>query len=406
MKKRGWTIWVGGMLLVLLLGSSRLARAADPIRVVENGHSYVFGQELRFLLQVEGDHPLQSIVLAYRTLDTQGTTVEPIAFDAGTSISAEHVHQVQRRYVRPFVEITYWWTIQDVTGARLITEPKTFVYADDRFDWQAQIDQQVHLHWYQGDLQIAQQALDAAAAGLERVSYEVGATLGSDIVNIYMYANLDDLQIALPDPLARGEQALTLYGTDTVLVSFGPESEYIPQFRRVLPHEMTHVLLHKVTQSDLDRIPMWLSEGLATLVQYSFVPDPEAQSLLVDAVAERDVVPLNTLCSSFPYESTRMRLAYAQSASVVAFIRDRYGRQAVQDLVAAYADGATCEGGVQRVLDHSLDRLESQWLDSLAPRSPWSVFWQEKGAWVILALLLAGLPLLFINPSPIKPTQP
>ena len=96
----------------------------------------------------------------------------------------------------------------------------------------------------------------------------------------------------------------------------------------------------------------------------------------------------------------------AGTASVIGFIRDVHGRQALRNLVAAYADGATCEGGVQRVLTMSLERLEDQWLASRLPRSALAVFWDENGAWVLLLLLLVGVPGLFILPIRMRTSQP
>jgi hypothetical protein len=166
-----------------------------------------------------------------------------------------------------------------------------------------------------------------------------------------------------------------------------------------LPHEVTHALIHEATQSDFDDVPTWLAEGLATSVEYEFAPDPEAQLLLEQAMGKRRLLDLSTLCAEFPNDWATARLAYAQSASVVDHIRNLYGRQALRDLVAAYADGATCDGGIRRVFGFSLDRLESSWLEYMGPRSAWTVFWESNGAWVILVVLFAGLPLLFLRPS-------
>ena len=61
----------------------------DPIRVQNNAHSYAFGQEVRFLLQVTGDAPIESILLTYQTTDAAETQVKPLAFDRGQVVSVE-----------------------------------------------------------------------------------------------------------------------------------------------------------------------------------------------------------------------------------------------------------------------------------------------------------------------------
>jgi hypothetical protein len=378
------------------------AWAEQPIQVKANAHSFAFGQEMRFHLEVECPDPIQSIVLAYRTSDTRGTTVEAMRFSPGTAVSVDYVHDVQSRYLRPFVEVTYWWTIVSAADARLATEPQSFVYADNRFDWQTVSDGVVNVRWYRGDLQVAQNALDVAAAGLDRARQDVSVDALLQPIDVYLYANADDMRAALSADTPPGVEAQTLYETSVILVAVAPEQANIPRLRRILPHEVTHALIHEVTQSEFDSVPLWFSEGIATSVEHAFAPDPDAQSLFAQAVQERDLIPLDTLCATFPYDLGQARLAYVQSGSLIDYMRDMYGRQALRGLAAAYADGATCEGGVQRVLGVSLTGLQAQWIDNLAPRSSWAVMWEENRAWLILLVLFAVLPLLFIDLSQVR----
>jgi hypothetical protein len=383
-----------------------VAHAQEGIEVRSNEHSFLFGQEVRFALQVTSADPIESVVLAYRTSDTQGTTVESMAFEPSTSVSVQHVHEVGRRYIRPFVDVTYWWTVIDAQGTQIITEPRTFAYVDDRFEWKTQAQDGVRLHWVRGDPQVAQQALEVAAAGLGRARQDVGEADLRMPIQIYLYSSAEDLRLALPAGLPSGAQALTLYETNVILVSLGPEVSNIPSLRRILPHEVTHALIHEATQNGFDRVPFWLSEGLATSVEYAFSPDPDASIELEAALREQSWISLDTLCAGFPQDPASARLAYVQSASLINHIRDVYGRQTLRDLVAAYADGATCEGGVRRVMGVSLQRLQTVWLASLAPQGALGAFWKESGAWVLLFFLFSLLPLFFVrSPRSLIPGQ-
>ena len=375
------------------------AAAQDKIEIKSNTQSVLFGQRLTFHLEATSADPIQSIVLTYRASDTQSASIETLGFDPSTSVAVEYVHEIEKRYVRPFAEVTYWWTIADAAGAKVTTEPRTFAYTDDRFDWQTLGEGIVNVHWYAGDIKTAQQALDVTVAGLERAQQDIRVETVRKPIDVYMYAGADDLALALPAGLPNGAEALTLYETSVILVSFAPEPAYLPDFQRVLPHEVTHALLHEATQNDFDRVPMWLAEGLATSVEYVFVPDPNGQSLLEEAAGERTLIPLDTLCAAFPRDLSQARLAYAQSASVVNYIRDRYGRETLHGLVVAYGDGATCSGGVQGVLGISLDQLNTLWRESLAPRSNLVALWEDKGAWLLLLALFALLPIFFIGAS-------
>jgi hypothetical protein len=385
-------------LLCLSLLVAPAVRADGPIEVQANDHAYTFGDELRFHLAVSGDTSIESIVLSYRTSDSQGTTVETMAFDPAKRVAVDHAHQIGDRYVRPFVDIAYWWTITDADGATLVTEPVTFVYADDRFAWQSIEQDGVNLHWYEGSIQVAQQALNVSVAAVARAREDIRIEGTPDPIQIYLYAGATDLNLALPAGLPFGADALTLHGTTVVVAPLAPEPANIPDLKRILAHEVTHATIYEATQSELDRVPMWLSEGLATSIQHEFAPDPDAQILLQRALAAEEAIDLAGLCTTFPQDWSQARLAYAASASLVDYVRDTYGRQALQQLVAAYADGLTCEGGVQRVLSISLDRLESSWRESVSPRGGWQRFWRVNSSWVVLLVAFSVLALLIARP--------
>ena len=68
----------------------------------------------------------------------------------------------------------------------------------------------------------------------------------------------------------------------------------------------------------------------------------------------------------------------------------------IRDLLAAYANGASCASGVKEALGISLSELETAWEASLEPPSPWEIWVKKIGVWVGLWLLglLAVLPMI------------
>jgi hypothetical protein len=381
-----------------MAGKAPLALADETIRVLENGHTVTFGREMRFSLQAESDNPIVSVVLAYRTSDTGETMVEVIDIDPNTSLRLEFVHQMSSRYVRPFVEVTYWWTIVDSAQARLVTESRQFVYADDRHVWQTLKGDVADVHWYYGEIEVAQQALEIVAQGLAYAREDIASDLPVGRISVYLYASREDLALALPPEAPSDAEAITLNGMNVILAAFPPLEMYIPDLQRVLPHEATHVLIYAATQGARGRVPLWLAEGLATFVQYGLMPDPVASTVLEEAVDRDELIPLLHLCAAFPVDAAEARLAYVESANIVAYVRDRYGSRALRELVAAYADGATCAGGVHRALGITLDGLEAQWRESLAPETKWSIFWRFNGSLVVLLVLVIVLPLAVVSP--------
>lgn len=111
------------------------------------------------------------------------------------------------------------------------------------------------------------------------------------------------------------------------------------------------------------------------------------------------MLPLDGLCTSFPTDPQQAALAYAQSGSLVAFIRERYGGEGLQRLIAAYRDTTDCEAGVLSALGISLSSLQAEWKMSLPQHRDLFKLVQANGAWLGLWLggcliVLLALPFL------------
>jgi hypothetical protein len=254
----------------------------------------------------------------------------------------------------------------------------------------------VSVAWYAGDAAFGQAALDAASSALARLSAEWPAPLPQ--VQIYIYRSLGELQsaLALAGQPWQGGQARPELGVVLVAIAPGPEAPL--HLQQALAHELTHLVLYHAAGAQ--PLPRWLEEGLAVLAEP--LPDASLQVALDAAVRDNALVPLETLCAPFSGDYESARLAYAQSASFVQFIRDQYGRAGLSKLVAAYANGADCVGGVELALGRPLNVLELAWRARLGPGGGWLALWDAIGVWVLLLalMLLAPLPLLAARRKP------
>jgi tetratricopeptide (TPR) repeat protein len=100
---------------------------------------------------------------------------------------------------------------------------------------------------------------------------------------------------------------------------------------RVVRHEFTHTVTLGLTDN---RIPLWFTEGLAVWeehspLQWEWVP------MLQDAVNNHKLFPLQNLTWAFvrPKEASDRQLAYAESYWICTYIEQKYGHQAILDLV-------------------------------------------------------------------------
>ncbi len=388
------------LLFCLFFLAIRPVSAQGDAVVLVNEHRYQFAQEIDFYLEATGRNEITEVVLSYQVAgQPRPFTVRP-DFAAGSHVSVQHVHDLRRSYIWPFTEITYRWTITDAAGQQLTTEAVTFAYDDDRFSWHAPLmEAGIIVTWYRGTEAFGRKVLEVAKQARERLSAEIGLEGEMQApLKIYLYANLDDLHGALHPGGREWVAGQAFPRLSTFLVAISPDQDSVTEMQRVIPHEISHLVVHQVAP---DYVPPWLDEGLAVLNEE--LPTPQREAALKAALARNGLLPLETLCAPFPLDSQQATLAYAQSASVVRFVRQHYGREGLSRLVAAYGLGATCQRGVERALGVTLKQLEDEWRASLPLPNKWLTFLENSGAWIGLwggscimtLLVLQTVPLLF-----------
>jgi hypothetical protein len=265
--------------------------------------------------------------------------------------------------------------------------------AADHLNWQTLEAGMLKVHWYQGDERFGQAALDAAQAGLETIGRYIPIRL-EQTVEIFIYASADDLQHdRIPDSenwiAGHADPAL---GVVMVVISPGVEQNITMEQR--IPHELMHVMLYRQLGAGYRNLPVWLREGMATLVET--YPNTEYDRVLLDAAAKNTLIPLNALCDSFPVDAGEAFLAYGQSRSFTDYLQDTYGSAGVLHLATTYADGVTCVRGPERAFGISLASLEAQWRSSVLGQNSLSASLERIMPYLVLLCLVLIIPLIGI----------
>ncbi len=373
-----------------------LSTSAGGITVARQGVEHSFAQQITFTLEATSDTEITEVYLFFRAADDDTEKANVPVERPAREVSVRHTHDAGLYPLPPFADVTFWWQIEDAGGSRLETAPEQFKYTDNRFQWRKLSAGGVTIHWIEGegDPAYAQTALDIAQASLNQVNAELRAPL-PDPLDIYIYDSEHHLEAAmtLSGREWAGGQARPELGV--VVIAVPPEQGYTSRMKRYLPHEITHLLVYQLTTSEGYRhVPTWLDEGLATANEQ--LPTPEHALMLKEAYEANQLLPLRELCVPFSASSRTAALSYAQSGSVVRFIREEYGADGIRRLLAAYADGASCTSGVEEALDVDFNRLESAWRASLRPQSDWRAWFDQVDVWIGLWLLslLVAVPMI------------
>ena len=381
--------------VALLLASP--PASASGIGVTTNSVEHSFAQHVTFTLRANSDAQIARVYLFFRATSDEETEKKMLAPEApAREISIKYTHDVRRYPLPPFAEIIFWWQIEDEAGNQRKTPTKTFTYTDNRFRWEQLSAPGITIHWIegQGNPAFAQTALDIAQASVKEIRAELRAPT-PDPLDIFIYDSEPNLQAAmvLTGRDWVGGQARPELGA--VAVAVPPEQGYSSRMKRYLPHEITHLMVYElVAPQSYKNIPDWLNEGLATVNEQ--LPTPEYTLTLEEARDRGQLLSLEELCVPFSPDPRTAILSYAQSASVVTFIRKRYGAEGIRKLLSAYADGASCTSGVEEALGISFKRLESNWRISVEPEAGWRAVMDQIGVWVGLWLLsmLVAVPMI------------
>jgi hypothetical protein len=151
-----------------------------------------------------------------------------------------------------------------------------------------------------------------------------------------------------------------------VVLAAIPDNEFSDlEIKRVIPHEISHLVLYQATRNPYNVPPAWLDEGLA--VHNQEVPYPGGAEELREAAEGGWLLPLKALSGSFGANEEEALLSYEQSGSVVDFILSdpRYGAEKLARAVAKFKEGVTYDDALTAGLGITTEQLDAQWRDSL-----------------------------------------
>lgn len=367
MISRFLTLLMGvGLALLLVLGfaSPGYAQDSGAITVIQSEAQPEFPNFITFSLVAESTAArITDVQLLYGATRSESLTVVHATFTPGQQIEATHHLDTQVFHVPVGVELTYRWIIRDSDGHEIETPPQTFDYLDDRFVWNERTSQGVSVYWYRGGDEFGNELIETTERALNNLQRDIGATV-VDPVSIYIYADTTDMRAALQSNEVEwvGGQAQPGLGLIIGAISPGDTSEV----RRIIPHELSHQVLHQATENPYGGVPLWFEEGLAVYNQETHLDYHEF--LLDEAARTGDLIPLEALAASFPTDPDRASLSYAQSHSVIRYIIDTYGADGMKQLVNAWKSAIPIDDAVQEALGLTVDELDAAWRKTL-PKS-------------------------------------
>ncbi len=323
-----------------------------------------FPRLISFSLEAAGKTAnITEVELLYGATRSDSYTVVKTDIRPGRTVETSHGLDTQVFYVHPGVEMNYRWVITDADGNEYTTSPRTFTYDDTRYPWQSLTEGKVTVYWYEGNDNFGEEVLAIAVRALENLERDIQAEL-VEPVKVYVYANNQDMRSALQSNEVEwvGGQAMPSLGIIIGSIAANDTQEA----KRVIPHEMSHQILHQATDNPYGGVPLWFNEGLAVYNQETieFIYDMSVE----EAARTGELIPLEALASSFPADPDKALLSYAQSYNVVRYIKNTYGAEGMSKLVDGFAEAKPVNEAIEEALGlPSVDALDEEWRETLPP---------------------------------------
>ena len=372
--------------VLLLLGFPARARAQSEIQISGNEYNYTFGSEITFQATLSSAVPIKEVLLILQPEGSSATEVsQGTLYEDGLVISK---YDLAANPIRAYSRVDYWYQVTLTNGDVLTLGRDSFDYNDNRHTWQVLNKEPFEIYWYVGDAAFGRDVLNVAQAGLQQAqSYLPVAPQGT--IRIYVYDSASEVQKALQ---LSGQSWIAGHADPdlgVILVSLPEGPEQHLEMERQVPHEIMHVMLYQTYAETYSKLPVWLNEGLASVSE--LYPSPDYHVLLENAYQKDALLPIGSLCQSFPKDANGALLSYAEAAAFTRFLYDQYGTPGLATLIDQISAGTDCERSVLLAYGTDLARLESQWKGEVFAEKPWQGALEEMTPWaLLLALVLIG----------------
>jgi hypothetical protein len=345
---------------VIGLAGATEARAFDGFGATTADSTY--NVEIRFEVALTGEAP-DRLELLLRTPGSESSFVVPVEPDGDT---ATYVWDTSVEHVTPNTLVSYEWraTIGDevVLGAE-----GSIRYVDDRdgLDWQQAQLGEATVHWY-GDAEAqARRFGELTAIGVERAEDLLGTELAGP-VDVFVYDTQEEFFGALGPGAREWTGAAAFSELRTIFMWLGGGS---PAYLEVaMLHEVTHIVFFDATDNAFHEPARWVNEGIAT---WSESEDAGDQRGIVQFEASGDgLFSFDAISAQFPIGERGGQLSYAQGTTMIDLIVDRYGREAIARMTAAYREGASDGEALEAATGIGVNDLYAQFFDEFGVEQP------------------------------------
>ncbi|MBN2240491.1 MAG: peptidase MA domain-containing protein [Dehalococcoidales bacterium] len=336
-------------------------QAAGPITVTVNSADLDFPSYINFTISAESNSDIADIRLHYyvdRISYARVISEIYIPVLPARNLSTQWTWDMRKTGgLPPGTVIYYWWTIENAAGAGIATDPIAIRFDDTRYEWKTVSKDNITLFWYEGNAEFSGNLLSAAVEGLKKLRENTGLDF-TDPVEIYIYEDTRALRNGMIFPQEwTGGVAYPSYGC----IAIGIQASELAWGMRTVVHELTHLVIHRITDNPYLDLPTWLDEGLAMYMEGPL--QDTFNHYIYKAIDENALISVRSLASPFSAYADLSYLSYAESYYLVEYLITEYGNRKMLELLMALSNGTEYDTALEQVYGFDMDGLNTEWLD-------------------------------------------
>ncbi|MFQ3535378.1 MAG: hypothetical protein SNJ58_05835 [Aggregatilineales bacterium] len=369
---------VASAALALIEGAP--ARAESPIRVLSQSVESRYRDSFIFRIAARSD--VGNIIAAriiWRVRSFSANLAYRVEVEQPNSqVDLAYVWQLRQQTMPPWQVIFYRWELIDDQGNRYRTPEVKAEISDSTRQWQTLSDGKVAVYWYERDADFGAALLDVARRSFDHTARATGFTPEDELRVVVFNSQEDFCTIYGPfgcqswiGGVAIG--SITLGWLDEARTAAIPNCDAACQaeiaanrrrwfFNQLIPHELAHAFLNYWMGSRVSAIPIWFNEGQAVNNELEGLAEEINRVRVLARMGQLErlaVMDARTIIGR--NDLPRVRDWYAQAASLVAFLYERWGLESLGAIIRLVKDGKTFETAMTRVTGLSMDEYEIAW---------------------------------------------
>jgi hypothetical protein len=351
-----------GLVVLTSLAFAAPIQADSPITVMSNQFTNKFPTSLIYDLGAQSSAKITQVALVVQVGDCVSNRFLP-DFTPGSQVKATYTWDMKKNYMPPGTTGQFWWTIQDDAGNQLTSTKQPFRVDDPGHTWQKLSNDQLALYWYTGGADFGKSLYDRGVKAIEFLQQQFSVKLDQQ-VQIFIYGSHSDLlkSLAVGAQEWTGGQDFPEYSI--VLIGIAPTE--LDWGLGATAHELTHQVVHRAIQNGCSSLgsvslPPLMDEGLAVYNENPGTADSQFTVAVKRAIQNNTLIPIRSLTSAFPADSSMANLSYGESWSFVDFLIRHFGKDKMGQFLTAVKAGGTIDDLMQKVYSLDLDGLEVEW---------------------------------------------